>query len=206
MKAISTAQQVNSYEIDLEEYIPCQLATLSTSVTRSVATLFEDWYDISIPEWKVLAIVAKRPGMSAVDVAQHAGLDTVAVSRAVTKLMDAGRITREFGKEDRRRSILGLSDEGRGLYEKIMPLAASLQSNLLEDLTVEEKALFEKALSSLLTKSRELTAAFEAAQRPATTRARPPKPYSSNSKSSSGSMQTSLVARYISGYARPIVR
>jgi DNA-binding MarR family transcriptional regulator len=204
MKCTNTAAQVNAYDFDLEEYIPCQLATLSTSIIRSVATLFEDWYDISIPEWKVLAIVVKRPGLSAVDVAQYAGLDTVAVSRAVTKLMDAGRITREFGKEDRRRSILSLSNEGREVYEQIMPVAVSLQSNLLEGLTRDEKVIFEKALSSLRTKSRELTAAFEAAQRPVRTRSRPAKPYHSNGKDNS--MPTSLVARFISGYERPIVR
>jgi DNA-binding MarR family transcriptional regulator len=121
---------------------------------------------MSIPEWKVMATVAQHPGLSAVHVARHAGLDTVAVSRAVIKLVESGRISREFGKEDRRRSILELSEEGQALYAEIMPMAASLQSSLLEDLTEEEQDIFARALKSLHAKSRELIATLEAAKRP----------------------------------------
>jgi DNA-binding MarR family transcriptional regulator len=147
--------------VDIDDYLPCRLATVSTTVLRSVASIFEDCYDMSISEWKVMATVARHPGLSAVEVAQSAGLDTVAVSRAVTKLMDAGRICREFGKEDRRRSILELSGEGRRLHEQITPMAARLEASLLEDLSDEEIRVLETALKSLAARSREFAASFE---------------------------------------------
>lgn len=149
-------------QLDFNEYLPCRLAAVSSSVIRSVASIFEDCYDISIPEWKVLDTVARHPRLSAVDVAQHAGLDTVAVSRAVTKLMDVGRICREFGREDRRRSILELSDEGRSLHEKITPMAARLEASLLEELNDVERRALATALESLSAKASEFAQAFEA--------------------------------------------
>lgn len=147
--------------VDFDDYLPCRLAEVSTTVLRSVASIFEDCYDMSIPEWKVIATVARHPKLSAVEVAQNAGLDTVAVSRAVTKLMDAGRICREFGKEDRRRSILELSEEGRKLYEQVTPMAARLEASLLEELSDDEIRVLETALKSLAAKSREFAATFE---------------------------------------------
>lgn len=148
-------------QVNIDDYLPCRLATVSATVLRSVASIFENCYGMSIPEWKVMATVARQPRLSAVEVAQSAGLDTVAVSRAVTKLMDAGRICREFGKEDRRRSILELSEEGRELYERITPMAARLEASLLDGLDDEEVRVLETALGALATKSRELAAAFE---------------------------------------------
>lgn len=148
--------------VDFDDYLPCRLAEVSTTVLRSVASIFEDCYDMSIAEWKVMATVARHPRLSAVEVAQNAGLDTVAVSRAVTKLMDAGRICREFGKEDRRRSILELSEEGRKLYEQVTPMASRLEASLLEELSGDEIRVLETALKSLAAKSKEFAAAFEA--------------------------------------------
>jgi DNA-binding MarR family transcriptional regulator len=184
--------------LDLDSYIPCQLAKLSNTVIRSVTSLFEEWFDISIPEWKVMAVIEKTPGMSAVDVAQHAGLDTVAVSRAVTKLMDAGRVRREFGREDRRRSILELTEAGRELFAKMTPLAASLQSSLLEGLTEEEKAVFEKTLKLLSAKSRDLADKFESKN----PQAKPTERLNSRTydiKNGGSYVSASLMARYISG-------
>lgn len=140
-------------QLELNQYMPCQLAELSNSIIHSVADLFEDWYDLSISEWKVMVTIAEHPGLSGVAVAESAGLDTVAVSRAVTTLMDTGRIHREFGREDRRRSILRLSDEGRALYQKVLPVAIKLQASLLDDLTEEERLVFAKAIKKLSERS-----------------------------------------------------
>ena len=153
-------------QLELHQYMPCQLAELSNAIIRSVADLFDEWYDLTITEWKVMVTVAKNPGLSAVAVAECSGLDTVAVSRAVTKLMDAGRIHREFGREDRRRSILRLSDDGQALYDEVLPIAIELQSNLLEGLSDEERVVFAKALKTLNERSRDFVLDVRQAHEP----------------------------------------
>ena len=50
-------------------------------------------------------------------------MDKVPVSRAVTKLLDKGLLKRDFSGDDRRRSILHLSEAGYGMYAQIVPLA-----------------------------------------------------------------------------------
>lgn len=154
-----------SKKFNLNAYIPCQLATLTHSIMRSVASVFEDRFGISMPEWKVLAIIAEKPGLSAVTVARLAQMDTVAVSRAVTKLMDRDLIARELDSEDRRRSILDLSVAGRDLYDEIAPLAAELEASLLEDFSDQEKQVFEKAIKALYSRSKVFADAYTAAPR-----------------------------------------
>lgn len=148
-------------KFDLNDYVPCQLAALTHSITRSVASVLKDRHNISLPEWKVIAIVAGKPGLSAVDVAQQAQMDTVAVSRAVTKLMDRNLIVRRFGREDRRRSILDLSAEGRKWYERIVPLATELEEALLEDFSEEEKRVLGKTIRVLNSKAEVFAEGFK---------------------------------------------
>lgn len=152
-------------KFDLNSYIPCRLATLTHSIMRSVATVFEERFGVSTPEWKVLAIIADAPSLSAVAVAQLAQMDTVAVSRAVTKLVDRGLVVRDLDTEDRRRSVLNLSAEGLELHGQLAPLAAELEASLLDELTDDEKQRFEDVIKMLYAKSKVFTDAFSAPPR-----------------------------------------
>jgi DNA-binding MarR family transcriptional regulator len=144
-------------KLNLDEYFPSQLASLSNSITRPIAVVFERCYSITMPEWRVLAIVGRKPGLSAVDVAYSAQMDKVAVSRAITKLVHSGYVNRGIGDRDRRRSILTLSERGRDLYEEIAPLALLMESELLEDLTDDEREILGRVIDKLSSKSRVFT-------------------------------------------------
>ncbi len=155
----------NLKKFDLNDYIPCQLATLTQSIMRSVAALFEDRYGISLPEWKVLAIIRDKPSLSAVAVSRLAQMDTVAVSRAVTKLLDRDLVIRALDSEDRRRSVLNVSAEGQELHDQIAPLARKLEASLLEALTEEEQRVFAKAIRVLNSRAEVFTDAYTAPSR-----------------------------------------
>ncbi len=153
-------------KFDLHSYAPCQMATLTHTIMRSVAAVFEERFGISIPEWKVLAIIHEAPGLSAVAVARLAQMDTVAVSRAVTKLMDVGYVVRDLDTEDRRRSVLNLSTEGSALYTQVAPLALEIQASLFEDLSDEEMLMFRRIIRKLDARSGALADAFASSPRP----------------------------------------
>lgn len=142
-----------SKELILEKFLPYRLAILSHSVSHSIATVYEQRFGLSIPEWRVIAIVGRFPGLSAVEVAERTVMDKVAVSRAVTKLIKHGRIDRQFADADRRRSILNLSEEGRKLHDEVAPLALQMEADLLEDLTEEEIEALDRIIDKLYAKS-----------------------------------------------------
>lgn len=160
----------SSKKFELNSYFPCQLATLTQSIMRSVASLFEDRYGISLPEWKVLAIIRGNPNLSAVSVACLAQMDTVAVSRAVTKLLDRGLVFREIDSEDRRCSVLDVTEDGREIHDQIAPLASELEANLLEELSEEEQRVFAKAIRVLNAKAKVFTDAYSTPTRRVHTR------------------------------------
>ena len=145
-------------ELILEEFLPYRLAVLSHTVSSKIAGVYEERFQISIPEWRVIAILGRFPGLSAVEVAQRTMLDKVAVSRAVTKLIKNGRLDREFADADRRRSILNLSDEGRRIHDEIAPLAMQFERDLLHGISDEDFQRFNLVMERLVARARMLGA------------------------------------------------
>jgi DNA-binding MarR family transcriptional regulator len=143
-----------SDELKLEEFLPYKLSVLSNTVSTTVARAYDKRFKVSIPEWRVIAILGRFPGLSAVEVAERTMLDKVAVSRAVTKLIKKGRIDREFADVDKRRSILNLSEDGKKLHDEIAELALAFERDLLEGLSAEELTQLDSLMERLLARAR----------------------------------------------------
>jgi DNA-binding MarR family transcriptional regulator len=141
-------------ELILEEFLPYRLSVLSHTISTNIARVYEKRFGVSIPEWRVIAILGRFPGLSAVEVAERTLMDKVAVSRAVTKLIKNGRIDRQFADADRRRSILNLSEEGRKVHDEIAPLALQFERELLQDISEADYETYNSILDCLLSKAR----------------------------------------------------
>ena len=141
-------------ELILEDFLPYRLSVVSHTISTTIAKVYEKRFGVSIPEWRVIAILGRFPGLSAVEVADRTMLDKVAVSRAVTKLIRNGRIDRQFADADRRRSILNLSEEGRQVHDEIAPLALEFEHDLLQGMSAEDYDTFNAVIERLLAKAR----------------------------------------------------
>ncbi len=141
-------------ELILEDFLPYRLSITSHTVSTNIARVYEKRFGVSIPEWRVIAVLGRYPGLSAVEVADRTLMDKVAVSRAVTKLIKNGRIDREFADADRRRSILNLSEEGKKVHNEIAPLALEFEQQLVQNISQDDFETFNSILEQLLDKAR----------------------------------------------------
>lgn len=141
-------------ELILENFLPYRLSILSNTVSSAIAIAYDKRFGLSIPEWRVIAVLGRFPGLSAVEVADRTMMDKVAVSRAVSKLLKNGRLDREFADADRRRSILNLSEEGRRVHDGVAPLALKFEADLLEGLSDEEITALNSTIERLMARAR----------------------------------------------------
>lgn len=141
-------------QLILEDFLPYRLSILSNTVSSTIASTYDKRFKLSIPEWRVIAVLGRFPGLSAVEVAERTLMDKVAVSRAVSKLLKSGRVDRQFADADRRRSILNLTDEGRRVHDEIAPLALKFEEDLLHGLDADEIHTLNVLTERLLARAR----------------------------------------------------
>jgi DNA-binding MarR family transcriptional regulator len=133
----------------LESFLPYRLSLLANRVSRGFARLYQQKFDLKPPEWRVMAVLADNPGLSAGALASLTAMDKVAISRALSRLQRMGRVLVECDGRDRRRQTLALSDGGIDLYRQILPLARQIESTLLTGLDGGARASLNRLLSHL---------------------------------------------------------
>lgn len=136
-------------ELALERFLPYRLSVLSNRISSAIACEYQQRFALTVTEWRVMAVLGRFSGLSATQVAQRTAMDKVAVSRAVARLLDSGRIARDFDDDDRRRSVLRLSEAGYVIYDQIAPLALGFERQMLEGMAEEERALLFRLLDRL---------------------------------------------------------
>ncbi|MFV3075179.1 MarR family winged helix-turn-helix transcriptional regulator [Niveispirillum fermenti] len=135
--------------LDLDDFLPYRLNVLAKRVSRELARRYEEQFGISIPEWRVMAILGREQPLSSNDIVERSAMDKAKVSRAVTALVEAGLLSRSTHPSDQRLLRLSFTPAGRALYERIAPLALEWQRRWLDCLDEGELAQF-KSLSAKL--------------------------------------------------------
>jgi DNA-binding MarR family transcriptional regulator len=136
--------------LQLSRFLPYRLSVLTNVVSTAIAGAYAERFGLSIPEWRVMAVLADTPHLSAAEVAQHTAMDKVAVSRAVASLLRAKRIQRRMARADRRRSVLRLSAAGERVYAQVVPFALAYEKDLIEPLSSDERVTLDKVLRVLM--------------------------------------------------------
>jgi len=115
-----------------------QFAIYSSFYTRCLARMYVPRYRLSISDWKVLAVLAKHPPMSATEAGKRTSLPPDKVTRAVDSLTGKGLIGRRSDPEDGRRIILSMSPAGRRAFAEIDRVRYAIESEFLEPLSAAE--------------------------------------------------------------------
>ncbi|VAX02828.1 Transcriptional regulator, MarR family [hydrothermal vent metagenome] len=133
----------------LENFLPYQLSFLTNIISHQLAQLYTTQFDITPHEWKILAILNRYPNISAAQAGEKTAMDKVAVSRAIKGLSEKKLVHKIFSAEDKRRSVLNLTDQGTDLFHKIAPLVTEYENSLLAILTKQQQAQLDQLLDKL---------------------------------------------------------
>lgn len=135
--------------LELERFLPYRLSVLSNIVSTRIAQAYAAQFGLSIPEWRVIAVLARYPGLTANEAAERTAMDKVMVSRAVARLVRDGRVARKAATTDRRAANLSLSAKGRAIFARVAPVARKIETQLISALEPDEGAALDRALAKL---------------------------------------------------------
>ena len=126
-------------ESELARSIAYRLVTLAERVSRAIAQTYEETFELTRPEWRVLAALAANGAMTARDLGPYSTLDKMQVSRAIQGLEAAGYVERRQDENDKRSNILRLTPGGEALYRQIRPLVSAREAEILAALSPRER-------------------------------------------------------------------
>lgn len=147
---MSAVRQPDHAPLELERFVPYQLSIVSNTVSQAIASDYEERHDLGVTEWRVMAVLARFDGLSAREVAERTAMDKVAVSRALARLVEAGRVHRDTHENDKRRSVLGLTEAGWKIHDDVAPLARQREREFLAQLNDEERVWLTRILDKLM--------------------------------------------------------
>ncbi len=130
----------------LDQFVPYRLSVTSNLVSDVIASAYEALFGLTIPEWRVIAVVAENDGITQQGICTATRMDKVTVSRATIALVDRGLIARAPNDADRRSRLLALTKAGRTLYADVAPKALEFEQRILSSFPEGE---IEKFMSML---------------------------------------------------------
>ena len=131
----------------LAEFLPYQLSITSNAISDLIAHAYRGRFALKIPEWRLMAVLGEVSSATQRELVAATAMDKVTVNRASKALEDRALIGRAPNAADGRSHHLALTDTGRELYEQIVPLALSVEAELVNSIEV-------KALEAMLARLR----------------------------------------------------
>ncbi|MBV9568182.1 MAG: MarR family transcriptional regulator [Hyphomicrobiales bacterium] len=126
---------------------PVSLLFLATDLmARSFAETVGRRYDLTLAEWRCMMVLASRPGLANVEVAEASGVDVMTVSRALRRLEQHRRLERRADPADKRRITGSLTARGLDLYRTV----AANDDLLLGGVKVQDRVQLSRYLKSII--------------------------------------------------------
>ena len=125
-------------DLKLQAFLPYVLNNLAERVSAGLSGIYVDEYQLSIPEWRVIATLAEHNTLNARQIVAFTTMEKSKVSRAVANLGARGLIIQKRAEGDSRAKDLTLTDQGLALYRSIVPRVLEWERELLTEMTSGE--------------------------------------------------------------------
>jgi len=108
-------------DLELKAFFPYQVRLFYRSVSDSVAKVYTEKFNLTVSEWRIMAVLGSSDMFSASELVARSSLGKVNVSRAIKGLKAAGYARRDIDFEDKRRAVVRLTAEGRRVAAILFP-------------------------------------------------------------------------------------
>ena len=136
----------NGQVLDLDRYVPALITFIANKLSRSATVLYQKRFGVNVTEWRILALLAIEPAISAARICHVIGYDKGPVSRTLAMMEERGLVTIRPDKRDGRTHAISLAPKGQATHDQVIALALERERRLLSCLRSDER----EALINLL--------------------------------------------------------
>lgn len=118
----------------VNDLLSSRLLRLSNTLGLYSSRRYRSQFGVTLPEWRVLSIIALQDTTSAQDISRTLATDKAWVGVTVQKLERRGFARRVSDERDARRTLVSLTRQGKQVHDAIMANALRRQKRLLGSL------------------------------------------------------------------------
>jgi DNA-binding MarR family transcriptional regulator len=144
---------------DITATLSYRVLLLSNTLARWAAREYPRRFGVSLPEWRVLSIVAARSPVAVNAIAEAISVDKAWVSRTLRRLGRAGFTRARQDPGDERRVFIEITAKGRAKAERMLRASQARQRSLVTDLRPADLARFLGTLAHLQSRAEAMLAA-----------------------------------------------
>lgn len=125
--------------LDLDRYVPALVTFIANKLSRSATVLYQKRFAVNITEWRIIALLAIEPAISAARICQVIGFDKGPVSRTLAAMESRGLVAIKADREDGRTYAISLTAKGAATHDKVIAAALERERRLLSCLSKAER-------------------------------------------------------------------
>jgi DNA-binding MarR family transcriptional regulator len=127
-----------SDRLDLANYLPYLVNRLGSALVENFTASALAQYDLNIDAWRVMAVLANEGAQRQIDLAGMTSIEVSTLSRTVTSMERKRLLSRSRSDRDARAIRVELTESGRTVTERIIPLALDCEAAALDGLAPDE--------------------------------------------------------------------
>lgn len=108
-------------------------------------------YKITIDQWLIIKSILENPKITQQELAKNVFKDNASVTRIIELMVKSNYLSREVDAQDRRKSVLTVTQEGKDIIEKVQNLVLDNRKIALEGISNEEINIMNLALLKIIT-------------------------------------------------------
>ena len=135
-----------SDRLDLANYLPYLVNRLGSALVENFTATALAQHNLNIDAWRVMAVLANQGKQRQIDLADMTSIEVSTLSRLITRMVKMGLVTRRRSENSNREVVVDLAAKGRGLVNRIIPLAHRLETSAGAGIPASDLAVVKRVL------------------------------------------------------------
>jgi MarR family transcriptional regulator, organic hydroperoxide resistance regulator len=135
-----------SDRLDLANYLPYLFNRLGSALVENFTATALAQHNLNIDAWRVMAVLANQGKQRQIDLADMTSIEVSTLSRLITRMVKMGLVTRRRSENSNREVVVDLAAKGRGLVNRIIPLAHRLETSAGAGIPASDLAVVKRVL------------------------------------------------------------
>lgn len=134
-----------------EKSIGAQMAiALQLMKRKNHQAIAKSGYKITMEQLSVLEILSNEGDMNMTELSKTVWKQNANITRIVDKLEKQQLVERRAVEGDRRANLVSITDKGKQLFEKVIPIVINVYTDITSDISKEEETVTLRVLNKII--------------------------------------------------------